>query len=339
MESITGYAEKLGSNFLVAAMIPSLALVTAVIIIFEPILQIAWKFQGEGSIYKIIGAGLLLAIPTIIIGFTLTALNTFILKIFEGYILLHHIPFFKRTQVTKAKKLKAQKELIAKRIEVLEARKKKTQRTQDLLEILKNKSYALTAEYDQTYPPSLEQVLPTQFGNILKASEAYSGSRYGMDGVTFWSRLIYVIPPSYQQAIDESRNELSFIVNLSVLSLVFALLCMVGIIYNLIAPITLPVTPQVEPIYTYRYFVAGIFALFIAIFFHRAAIVMVGSFGVMIRSAYDLFRLQLLEQLRLEVPPNSKSEYYIWKNLGDFIVTGELSHYLKYDLKGKKKPR
>jgi hypothetical protein len=48
----------------------------------------------------------------------------------------------------------------------------------------------------------------------------------------------------------------------------------------------------------------------------------VGSFGNMIRSAYDLFRLDLLQQFRLSLPRNSIDEFYIWKNLGELILQG-----------------
>jgi hypothetical protein len=339
METIKGYVEKLGSNFLVAAMVPSLTLVTAIIIVFEPILHVSWKFQDEGSIYQLIGSGLLLSIPTIIIGFTLTALNTFILKFFEGYIFVHHFPFVKKAQIMKAKKLEAKRDALEKRISVLEGRKKKTERTIALLTVLKSKYYSTAAEYDQSFPPSLEQILPTQFGNILKASESYSSTRYGIDSVSFWPRLIHVIPPSYQQAIDETRNELSFLVNVSVLSLLFTLLCLLGVVYNSLAPIILPDLQDIELIYTYRYVAAGLASLLCSLLFHRASLVMVDSFGVMIRSAYDLFRLHLLEHLRLELPHDSEEEFYIWKNLGEFIVLGNFSlgfDFLEYDLKERK---
>ena len=45
----------------------------------------------------------------------------------------------------------------------------------------------------------------------------------------------------------------------------------------------------------------------------------------MIRSAYDLFRLDLLEHLRLKTPRNSEEEYYIWKNLRELVNLGSES--------------
>jgi len=121
--------------------------------------------------------------------------------------------------------------------------------------------------------------------------------------------------------------------------LAVTLLCLLGVVYNSLAPIILPDLQDIELIYTYRYVAAGLASLLCSLLFHRASLVMVDSFGVMIRSAYDLFRLHLLEHLRLELPHDSEEEFYIWKNLGEFIVLGNFSlgfDFLEYDLKERK---
>ena len=84
MGVFTNYLEKLGSNFLVAAMVPSLALVVACIFVFDPILQVAEAFTNPTGTPQLVSFGVVVFILTVIIGFTLTALNTFILKMFEG---------------------------------------------------------------------------------------------------------------------------------------------------------------------------------------------------------------------------------------------------------------
>ena len=44
---------------------------------------------------------------------------------------------------------------------------------------------------------------------------------------------------------------------------------------------------------------------------------------MMIRSAYDLFRLDLLEQFRIKPPIDLDKEYQVWANLGQLIALGQ----------------
>lgn len=338
MNTFTNYLEKFGSNFLVAAMVPSLGLVIACMVVFDPILHISESFQIEDGIYSLFGASLLVAVPTVIIGFTLTALNTYILKVFEGYVFFRHFPFMQKAYARKARKLIDKYEDLREKIEKAEKKKRKSVADKQQLEDLRTAYYNAVAEYDQHYPPPGDEFdasfMPTKFGNILKASEAYSGTRYGMDAVQFWPRLWRVIPPDYRQYIDEARNELSFLVNLSALSVLFYILCILAILYNAPVPGLTDWNSMLEN--SLRYIFAAVLALFSNLFFYRAAIFSVGDFGSMIRSSYDLFRLDLLEQFRIKLPKDSVEEFQVWQNLGELIVLGQESMEfkpLKYDLK------
>ena len=74
----------------------------------------------------------------------------------------------------------------------------------------------------------------------------------------------------------------------------------------------------------------------LAYFFHKAANIVVTSFGDMIRSTYDLFRLDLLDHLKIELPKDSYDEFFLWKKIGEFIVLGPKSldfDILKYKIK------
>jgi len=314
-------------------MIPSLGLVIACMVVFDPILKMSTALQNDSGIYSIIGVSLLVLTPTVIIGFTLTALNTFILKVFEGYVFIHRFKFLKDGYMRKAEKLSQEIKDIKEKIESLERKKRKSAQDKEELEKLKIDHYKKAVEYDMNFPPLHAGIMPTKFGNILKASEAYSGTRYGIDSVTFWPRLLYVIPPAYRQSIDEARNELSFLVNMSALSFLFFVFCALAVVTN----VPIPGTPDLSSIIlnSFRYILAGIFALVSIWFFHKASLFAVGGFGEMIRSSYDLFRLDLLEKFNLEPPKNSIEEFHIWRNLSELLVLGQDSldfEPLKYRL-------
>jgi hypothetical protein len=322
LDAYTSYLDRLGSNFLVAAMIPSLGLVIACLVVFDPILHASITLHPDTGMPSLIGIGLLLAVPTILIGFTLTAMNTFLLKLFEGYVFFHRFSFMKKAETRKAKHLLAQREILKLRIGELKEKKDLTYRDEKKLDRLREEYRKIGIKYDQAYPPPDIELMPTRFGNILKASEAYSGYRYGIDAVTFWPHLMHVVPPTYRKGIDAARNELSFLVNMSTLSVVFYFFCILAILSN--APVT-GTSPDWSIVIdnSIRYILSGSLALILIIFFNRAAIFSVSDYGRMVRSAFDLFRLDLLEQFRLEPPKDSAREFELWKNLGKLISLGQ----------------
>lgn len=78
-----------------------------------------------------------------------------------------------------------------------------------------------------------------------------------------------------------------------------------------------------------RYFWAGLVALAFIIIFQRASIFSVGDFGMVIRSAYDLYRHDLLRQFHINMPVDYVEEFQSWKNIGELLVLGQ--HNLSYE--------
>ena len=335
MNAVTNYLEKLGSNFLVSAMVPSLALVIASILVFDPGLNILTTFEDMGDIPRLIVLGVLVSILTVIVGFTLTALNTFILKMFEGYVKPLPVRFLynksHRIHLQKAHNLMKHRDILESRIRQLEEQTGYDPGRETELDELREKYYRAAADYDLTYPEDLGDVLPTRFGNSLKAAENYSGERYGLDGVHFYPRLVQVIPTDYKLGIDNARNELSFLVNMSILSVLFSLLCVFAVFYSMGSVTGAGTNPAVYIEFSGRaakYLSAAALGFISCGFFYNASIFSVGSFGLMIRSSFDLFRLDLLKKLGLERPKDSIEEFETWQRLNELIVLG--SHSLTF---------
>jgi hypothetical protein len=55
------------------------------------------------------------------------------------------------------------------------------------------------------YPEQRELVLPTRFGNVLRAFEMYAGNVYGVESIHAWPRLLAVVPSEYQTALADAR--------------------------------------------------------------------------------------------------------------------------------------
>lgn len=339
-DAFTNYLEKLGSNFLVSSMVPSSALVITSVLVFDPGLTILAAFSTLDDIPRLIVLGLMVAIMTIIIGFTLTALNTYILKMFEGYVKPFPFRFLyiksRRKHLQKAYNRMQHRDKLEEKVRELKKYVKKDPAWKPVFEEWKARHYKAAAEYGLSYPEDLDDVMPSRFGNTLKAAENYPGERYGFDGVQFWPRLVHVIDPKYKLSIDSTRNELSFLVNMAVLSAVFAFLCVLAIFISMWAVTGAGTNPGIYLGFawlTLKYLFLAVLGFGSCYFFYNASIFSVGSFGLMIRSSFDLFRLDLLKKLGVERPKDSIEEFDTWNDLNELIVLGEHSttfHKINY---------
>lgn len=335
MDAFTNYIEKLGSNFLVSSMVPSLALVVTSLLVFDPSFVILAAFRDFGDIPRLIVLGLLISILTIIIGFTLTALNTFILKMFEGYVK----PFpIRIAYYFGHRKHKKNALILMKKRDALEAEIRRLKTLTNIdgayqaeLERLLEQHYKLSADYGLAYPEDLSDVMPSRFGNTLKAAENYPGERYGFDGVQFWPRLVHVIPNEYKINIDNTRNELSFLVNMSILSALFSFLSILAIFFSMSTVDQAGADPRIYFKFlseNWKYFLFAALGIISCYFFYNASIFSVSAFGLVIRSSFDLFRLDLLKKLGVKKPRDSIEEFKIWNQLNELIVLG--SHSFSY---------
>jgi hypothetical protein len=317
MNGIPISLDKFGRNFLVSSMIPSLAFFTITMITLQSTLP-PWVRDLLGSEFELFGkSGFILLLLTIILGFTLTSLNTFIYKVFEGYVLIWRLPFLRSSQVKRARLLKQKQKSLQRKIDRLENRTstRSENKRNDLIAV----QSALMAEYDLEFPPTDDQILPTKFGNILKSAENYPRSRYNIDGVPIWPRLVHVIPADYYSKVDEVGNQLSFLMNCTVLAAIYSLISLGASIYHFVFPVLLsPIAFQIAS----RYFLLFALAALVSIIFLRATVLVVVEFGNVIRSSYDLFRRRLLVQLDLTPPPTLSEERDLWDDLCDFINMG-----------------
>ena len=93
---------------------------------------------------------------------------------------------------------------------------------------MKDELYSLATEYQATYP-LLGEIQPTRLGNILRAGEACVTSRYGLDPKPLWPLMTQLLPSETMQKIDDSFNQLSFLIYSSFLSLTLSIICAVGL--------------------------------------------------------------------------------------------------------------
>ena len=68
-----------------------------------------------------------------------------------------------------------------------------------------NKRAQLMMEAVVKFPDAEQWLLPTSFGNAIRAFEVYPRLMYGVDAIPAWSRLLTVIPLDYRKLIDDAK--------------------------------------------------------------------------------------------------------------------------------------
>lgn len=281
--------------------------------------------------------GLLALVFTVMLGFTLFNLNNFIYKIYEGYFILERMPVFKWWQRRRVRNLRNKID------NCLDRMSKAEEDSEDLNE-LEGEHYRLRSLREIYFPPTDLTVLPTGFGNILRAAEAYSGTRYGIDSVMMWPRLIHVIPEPYYSKLDQSNNGLAFLVNSSLLALALAISCFIAAGYQHWL-LDLVITHQSPPLYfidlipnqeIYEqrinlYLGFGVLLVILSMLFYQASLPILAEYGSLIRSSFDLFRFDLLKQLKQKAPKDSEEELDTWRKISEFITIGDPERTLKFD--------
>lgn len=276
-------AKTFGRNFLIAHLTPA-----ALFVIANVILMVAgFLVKPEPKYWVAFGLPkpvmLLIVIAFLALG--LRQLNIPIIRLYEGYYGRNWFPllkFFENRRKREYRKIKKQ------------------------IEQMKEEDPAgLMEEYklSRSYPPYEEAILPTKLGNLIKAFEYYVHEIYNIDPITSWQRLVAVIPQSHREQIGEAETNFSFVLNLSLISAVLGIECLAlwaglwsGPAKS--ASVTLPIYPSKIPSVST---IALVFFL-LAYIFYRGSFGLASLWGEYVRSAFDLYRYDLLKQMGIFLP-------------------------------------
>lgn len=150
-----------------------------------------------------------------------------------------------------------------------------------------------------------EQVMPTRLGNILKNSERYPNDRYGLDSIVIWPRLYHLFPDRFIQIIAEAKSSVDFMLVISTLSSIFAL---ISSVYLLIVKAS-----------GWLFLLCFWGGLTIAWFAYRGALASAVLYTQQIKTGFDLYRQELFKQMHLKLPDNLKAEKKQWKEVDQFL--------------------
>lgn len=163
----------------------------------------------------------------------------------------------------------------------------------------------LLTQRSRDYPDREEFVLPTAFGNTLRAFETYTREMYGADAIPIWTRLLAVIPKEYLQFIETAKTQVDFWVNTWFMAiLIFAIYLGNLICYQEFKLILLP-----------------FICLLVAYIASQKATTAAVSWGNFVKAAFDLFLGDLQKQLGItSIESEPKSDRLLWQNFSQALL-------------------
>jgi len=276
--------------FIVGFFLPSFtALVVYSVSVSNELLPNIYERYGPGAQTAILGgAGLLL-------GLLLLGLNYHIIRLFEGYplqALVHWLESPRRHKRWRrlAKPARGLHDwLVA----------NQNRRRQALREIRNGDSNPTEQgraawRLDRRFPRKKSQLLPTSFGNSIRAFETHSSRRYGLDAIAAAPRIDGLMCEKEHEIMADAKAEVAFFVNLALLT------ALLGIAYLVDEAVAQPVSWYATLVYLLPFLVA--YASY------RAAVGAARRWGSTVRAALDLHRLELYEKIGLKEPESFSEE-------------------------------
>jgi len=156
------------------------------------------------------------------------------------------------------------------------------------------------------YPLSRNQVMPTRLGNILRGAERYPYDRYKADAVLVWPRLYPLLPDNVITSMAQARESLEFLLILSTLSTIFGTVS--GIYLLVIA----------APVWLFLLCFWG--GLAVAILAYRSSLGAAQLYAEILRSTFDLYRLDVLAAMWLPAPTSAAAERQRWTEVSDLVL-------------------
>jgi hypothetical protein len=201
--------------------------------------------------------------------------------------------------------------------------RKRLQRSLQQLQTMLDEGAAQAGSFwyhlQQQMPLREDAVLPTRFGNAIRAFEIYPSDIYGADAITIWLRLVSVMPKFVIDQIQEARTTVDFFINCWFFSLATALLAVARIVsrattlylgYNG----AYQFTPGIAEL-------PWVFGSAIASFaFYQLAVISVPAWGEMIRSAFDCYLPALATQLGFELPRTEAERRCFWTTFSQQLL-------------------
>lgn len=177
------------------------------------------------------------------------------------------------------------------------------------------------------YPNTKQNIMPTRFGNAIRAFEVYPTVVYGVDSVPVWLRLASVISKDYIALLEDARAQSDCFVNITFIALAIGLASLGAAGYDadwrmmphrnaltlsgILIPFGLASMRHAA--------VAAASALSAAITYWWATERAI-AWGDLVKSAFDAYLPALIKQLGFSVPPTDAQRRKFWTEFSALIT-------------------
>lgn len=158
------------------------------------------------------------------------------------------------------------------------------------------------------YPESDANILPTRLGNVLRAAEDHSEMRYNIDYLIIWPRLAHMCSDRFMEEYEDARAKLEFLLVVATLAGLFGFAGGILLLVFAAPPVAFAATVLGS---------AGLAWLAYTSAVHAAV-----EYGEKMRASIDLYRLDLLQQLRYPAPRTLAEEQLYWGEFGQLFTDG-----------------
>jgi hypothetical protein len=315
-------------NFVIAFFLPALLGSVAVAQVFP---NASWSLALLSQVTseeKSLADVALLVVPVWVLAVLLLTANHGLYRIIEGYLWpLSSLRFLRRKEESRFSSLKDE-------YERLQAEWTDTVSLGTELSPCKKKRIAdLSLARVSRFPSKLEEVMPTRFGNSIRAFEVYPREVYGADSISIWLRLASVIPKEFQTLVDDARAQVDFFVNSTFVSLGVASAALMWLVVQFVSA-----TAGVRWLHSdwgaswfafSQAFVAngccklaivGTLSIGVCLLAYQCAVLRVGAWGDLVKSAFDCYLPALAEKLGYPLPSREPDRKEFWSDFSTMIL-------------------
>jgi hypothetical protein len=239
----------------------------------------------------------------------LLILNHLLYRILEGY--SGPFSWIKSWENRRRTQYETDREKRRKTFEVISTVLNPTASAQEEIEraTLGNDYYKEVRLFRASWPSEVDLVLPTRFGNVIRAFETYPLVNYGVDSIPGWVRLETIMPKDTRAMVDDARTEVDFFVNIWFFAVLFAVIGLFRCIEKAYFVWPDPYRMLTEAWGFALAAAIGALACWLA---YEGAINRARSWGEVVKSVFDLYLPTLARKLGYELPATGEERRRFW---------------------------
>lgn len=258
----------------------------------------------DAFVDKSVGDVVLNALAVWVLAIVLMIANDPLFKIVEGYRWpISRIGWLQRASEDRFKRLKSE----------YEALNEQWLREEDRFpEELRERYDEVQRILFTRFPSEIRLILPTRFGNAIRAFEDYSRTVYGADSIPLWLHLSTIFSKEFREEADDARTVVNCLVNIFVLLVLLA--CALLAVFFLSFDYSLRIYAVMPFLQSGSYapLLLAAVALGAAWLVYELSIDRVIGWGAVVKAGFDCYLPELAEKLGYDLSKDVSLQKDFW---------------------------